>query len=78
MQEERAKDRAEADAKERQEKSRGGGYTGSSEKAREASQKTKSELDETYGPGLNTGGLMTKKKEKPRNYKKGGLASRKK
>jgi hypothetical protein len=78
MQEERAKDRAEADAKERQEKSRSGGYTGPSEKAREASQKTKSELDETYGPGLNTGGLMTKNKEKPRNYKKGGLASRKK
>jgi len=33
----------------------------------------------TEGLGfLNKGGLMTKNKEKPRNYKKGGLASRKK
>lgn len=65
MQEGRAKDRAEADAKERQDKaSKGGGYTGPSEKAREASQKTKSELDETYGPGLNKGGLMRKQKKK--------------
>ena len=65
MQDARAKDRAEADAKERQDKSRGGGgYTGSSLEAREASQKTKSELEEAYGIGLNKGGLMKKRKKK--------------
>ena len=71
MQEGRAKDRAEADAKERQDKaSKGGGYKGPSSKAKEASQKTKSELDETYGPGLNKGGLMRKQKKKQVNNNK--------
>jgi len=65
MQDARARDRAKADEKERADKaSRGGGYTGTSSKAREASQKTKSELEESYGSGLNKGGLMKKRKKK--------------
>ena len=65
MQDARARDRAQADAKERADKaSKGGGYTGTSSKAREASQKTKSELEESYGSGLNKGGLMKKRKKK--------------
>ena len=65
MQDARARDRAQADEKERADKaSRGGGYTGTSSKARETSQRTKSDLEENYGPGLNKGGLMKKKKKK--------------
>ena len=65
MQQERQRERAAKDKKERQgtldKAARGGGYTGSSKKAKKASRTTSSERTETYGSGLNEGGLMKRK-----------------